>query len=104
MTWSRRGCGDASPVGAGTWPAIVRYLLRRICYLWDVSTRLDGIMRRGNTAAFAWWFVHGAALIVLVLITSAQGTWFWTIGAVLAVSCYAGQVVINRRASRSSSS
>jgi hypothetical protein len=44
--------------------------------------------------------VHGIALIVLALITSARGPWFWIIGPVLIVSAYVGQVLLNKRAKR----
>lgn len=57
---------------------------------------------RRNPASFAWWCAHGVALLVLVPITGAQGTWFWVIGAALAVSSYIGQVVLNKRGPQSS--
>jgi hypothetical protein len=59
---------------------------------------------RGNPAAFWWWLGHGIALIVLCSVTLARGAntaWYWIIGTPLAVSCYAGQYVINRRSHRS---
>jgi hypothetical protein len=55
---------------------------------------------RGKPASFAWWCAHVVALLVLFLITDARGRWFWIVGAVLAVSAYVGQIVLNRRAGR----
>jgi hypothetical protein len=59
--------------------------------------RFGAAQIRRSPASFAWWCAHGVALVVLVLITEAQGTWFWIIGAALAVTSYIGQVALNRR-------
>ncbi|HEY4851933.1 MAG TPA: hypothetical protein VII22_14145 [Streptosporangiaceae bacterium] len=45
--------------------------------------------------------MHGVALIVVTLITSARGAWWWTLATLIVISGYVGQLVLNRRASRS---
>ena len=69
-------------------------------YLCFVFAWLSRVAVRGNPASFAWWCAHAVALLVLFLITSARGPWFWIIGAALVASSYVGQVVLNRRARR----
>ena len=62
---------------------------------------VPGKGKRHNIPALFWWCGHVVALIILFLITDARGLWFWTVGLALVISSYAGQIALNRRASRS---
>jgi hypothetical protein len=72
---------------------------QRRCYARCVFARLRQDVRT-SPASWAWLAAHVAALLILTVITGMRGVWWWTLGPVLAVSCYVGQVALNRHARR----
>jgi hypothetical protein len=50
-----------------------------------------------HRGALIWWLLHAAALLLLTLLTWAQGSWFWISGGLLAVSSCVGQAILYRR-------
>ena len=92
VTAAGPGTGRADRGAAGT---LAGWFSRRV---------IRGPDGRGSPLSFWWWCGHAAAGVALALITLGRGVWFWTIGLTLAVSSYAGQFVINRRARNPGSS
>jgi hypothetical protein len=78
----------------------------RLKMLGTLPIMFDRLRRdvRNDRAGFAWFCAHGAALMILTVITWARGVWYWAIAPVLMVSYYTGQIVFSRRARRRGSS
>jgi len=67
---------------------------------WYRSPVFDRLRKdvRDDPRGVAWFAAHAVALLILTLVTLARGTLFLVLGAAIAVSALAGQLVLRRRA------